>query len=107
MNFIWNATPAYKGNQLQPARTGLLAGLGSVFGGVTPVYKTAGSASAQAPASSSGWWPVFSAAPVYKTAQSSVAASAAPSTSSPDDGDDGSDPVCVCDEETTEVVVVG
>ena len=107
MNFIWNAAPGYKGNQLQPARNGLLAGLGSMLGGVTPVYKTAGSASAQAPASSSGWWPVFSAATVYKTAQPSAAASAAPNISSPDDGDDGSDPVCVCDDETTEVVVVG
>lgn len=104
---IWNAAPAYKGNHLQPARAGLLAGLGGVLGGVTPVYKTAGSASAQAPASSSSWWPTFSAAPVYKTAQSSAAASAVPSACSPDVGDDDSDPVCVCDETTTEVVVVG
>ena len=107
MSFIWNATPAYKGNQQQPASTGLLAGLGGVFGGVTPVYKSVGNASAQAPAASSSWWPVFSAAPVYKTAPSNVAASSAPSTASPDDGGDGSDPVCVCDEATTEVVVVG
>ena len=108
MNFlIWSASPAYKGNQLQPARSGLLAGLGSVLGGVTPVYKNVGNARAQASTSSSSWWPTFSAAPVYKTAQSSVAASAAPCTSSPDEGDDGSDPVCVCDEATTEVVVVG
>lgn len=104
---IWNASPAYKGNQLQPARAGLLAGLGNVLGGVTPVYKSVGSASAQASASSSSWWPTFSAAPVYKTAQSSVAASAAPCAPSPDEGDDASDPVCVCDDETTEVVVVG
>ena len=104
---IWSASPAYKGNHLQPARTGLLAGLGNVLGGVTPVYKTAGSASAQAPASSSSWWPTFSAAPVYKTAQSSVAASATPCAQSPDEGDDAPDPVCVCDEATTEVVVVG
>jgi len=107
MSFIWNATPAYKGNQQQPASTGLLAGLGGVFGSVTPDYKSVGNASAQASASSSSWWPVFSAAPVYKTAPSSVAASSAPSTASPDDGGDGSDPVCVCDEATTEVVVVG
>ena len=104
---IWTAAPAYKGNQLQPARTGLLAGLGGVLGGVTPVYKNVGNASAQAPASSSSWWPTFSAAPVYKTAQASAAASAAPSTCSPDVGDDEPDPVCVCDDETTEVVVVG
>ena len=104
---IWNAAPAYKGNHLQPARSGLLAGLGDVLGGVTPVYKSVGNASAQAPASSSSWWPTFSAAPVYKTAQSSVADSAAPCTSSPDEGSDESDPVCVCDEATTEVVVVG
>ena len=68
MNFIWNAAPGYKGNQLQPARTGLLTGLGSMLGGVTPVYKSVGSARAQAPARSSSWWPTFSAAPVYKTA---------------------------------------
>ncbi len=104
---IWNAAPGYKGNQLQPARTGLLAGLGNVLGGVTPVYKTVGGQGAQAPASSSGWWPVSSAAPVYKTAQSSAAASAAPNTLSPDEGADDSDPVCVCDDETTEVVIVG
>jgi hypothetical protein len=104
---IWNASPAYRGNQLQPARSGLLAGLGGVFGGVTPVYKSVGNASAQASASSSSWWPTFSAAPVYKTAQTSAAASTAPSTCSPDVGDDAPDPVCVCDDETTEVVVVG
>ncbi len=104
---IWTAAPAYKGNQLQPARTGLLAGLGGVLGGVTPVYKNVGNASAQASARSSSWWPTFSAAPVYKTAQSSVAASAAPCASSPDEGEDESDPVCVCDETTTEVVVAG
>ena len=104
---IWNAAPGYKGNQLQPARNGLLAGLGSMLGGVTPVYKTAGSASAQAPARSSSWWPTFSAAPVYKTAQSSAAASAAPCAPSSDVGDDEPDPVCVCDDETTEVVIVG
>ena len=107
MNFIWNAAPGYKGNQLQPARTGLLAGLGSMLGGVTPVYKSVGSARAQAPARSSSWWPTFSAAPVYKTAQSSAAASAAPNTLSPDECADDSDPVCVCDDETTEVVIVG
>ena len=107
MNFIWNAAPGYKGNQLQPARTGLLTGLGSMLGGVTPVYKSVGSARAQAPARSSSWWPTFSAAPVYKTAQSSAAASAAPNTLSPDEGADVSDPVCVCDDETTEVVIVG
>ena len=108
MNFlIWNAAPGYKGNQLQPARAGLLAGLGDVLGGVTPGYKTVGGTSAQAPASSSGWWPVFSAAPVYNTAQSSAAASAAPCAPSPDEGDDEPDPVCVCDDETTQVVVVG
>jgi len=105
--FIFNAAPGYKGNQLQPARTGLLAGLGGVLGGVTPVYSSVGNASAQAPASSSSWWPTFSAAPVYKTAQASVAASSAPCTASPDEGDVASDPVCVCDEATTEVVVVG
>ena len=105
---IWNAAPAYKGNQLQPARAGLLAGLGGVLGGgVTPAYKTASVASAQAPATSSGWWPVSSAAPVYKTAQSSVAASAAPNASAPNEGDDAPDPVCVCDDEVTQVVVVG
>jgi hypothetical protein len=107
MSFIWNAAPGYKGNQLQPARNGLLAGLGSMLGGVTPAYKTVGSASAQAPARSSSWWPTFSAAPVYKTAQSSAAANAAPNTLSPDEGADDSDPVCVCDDETTEVVIVG
>src|SRR6266404_7845627 len=107
MNFlIWNAAPGYKGNQLQPARAGLLAGLGNVLGGVTPGYKTVAGTSAQAPASSSGW-PVFSAAPVYKTAQSSAAASAAPCAPSSDVDDDEPDPVCVCDDETTEVVVVG
>jgi hypothetical protein len=107
MNFlIWNAAPAYKGNHVQPARAGLFAGLGSVLGGVTPGYKNVGNAGAQASASSPRWWPRFSAAPVYKTAQSSVAASAAPSVS-PDEGDDDSDPVCVCDEATTEVVIVG
>lgn len=105
MNSIWNAAPAYKGNQLQPARAGLLAGLGGVFGGVTPVYNTVGNASAQAPASSSGWWPVFSAATVYKTAQQSAAASSVPSSSSP--ADDEADPLCVCDDEATQVVVVG
>jgi hypothetical protein len=104
---IWSASPAYKGNHLQPARTGLLAGLGGVLGGVTPVYRSVGIAGAQAPTSSSSWWPTFSAAPVYKTAQSSVAASAAPCALSPDEGSDESDPVCVCDEATTEVVVVG
>jgi hypothetical protein len=104
---IWTAPPAYKGNQLQPARAGLLAGLGNVLGGVTPVYKSVGNASAQASASSSSWWPTFSAAPVYRTAQASVAASAAPCASSSDEDDDESDPVCVCDEATTEVVVVG
>ena len=104
---IWNAAPAYKGNPLQPARAGLLAGLGNVLGGVTPVYKSVGSASAQASASSSSWWPTFAAAPVYKRAQSSVAASTVPSACSPDVGDDEPDPVCVCDETTTEVVVVG
>ena len=104
---IWNATPGYKGNHLQPARAGLLAGLGNVLGGVTPVYKTVGSVSAQAPAPSSSWRPVASAAAVYKTAQPSVAASAAPCAQSPDEGDDAPDPVCVCDDETTEVVVVG
>ena len=104
---IWTATPAYKGNHLQPARSGLLAGLGGALGGATPAYKTVDSVSAQASARSSSWWPVFSAAPVYKTAQSSVAASAAPSMASPGDGGDGSDPVCVCDDEATQVVVVG
>ena len=107
MGLIWNATPAYKGNQQQPASTGLLTGLGGVFGGVTPVYKSVGNASAQAPAPSSSWWPVASAAPVYKTAQSSVAASVAPCAQSSDVDDDAPDPVCVCDDETTEVVVVG
>ena len=107
MNFIWSAAPGYKGTQLQPARVGLLAGFGSMLGGVTPVYKSVGSASAQATARSSSWWPTFSAAPVYKTAQSSAAASVAPNTLSPDECDDDSDPVCVCDDETTEVVIVG
>ena len=46
MNFIWNAAPGYKGTQLQPARVGLLAGFGSMLGGVTPVYKSVGSARA-------------------------------------------------------------
>jgi len=104
---IWTADPAYKGNQLQPARTGLLAGLGGVLGGVTPVYSSVGNASAQAIASSSSWWPTFSSAPVYKTAQASAAASTGPCTASPDEGDDAPDPVCVCDDDTTEVVVVG
>ena len=100
MALIWNAAPGYKGNQLQPARAGLLAGLGNVLGGVTPVYKSVGSASAQAPARSSSWWPTFSAAPVSATAQSSAAASAARTRCRPDEGADD-DPVCVCDDETT------
>ncbi len=107
MNFlIWNAAPGYKGTQLQPVRTGLLAGLGSMLGGVTPVYKTVGGQGAQAPAPSSGWWPMSSTAPVYKTARSSAAASTAPYSPSSDVGDDESDPVCVCDDETTQVVVI-
>lgn len=106
---IWNATPAYKGNQPQPARAGLLAGLGSLLGGGgAPAYKTVGGTNAQASASSSSWWPTFSAAPVYKTASPSAAVDDAIDLNapSPDEGDDTSDPTCVCDDQATQVVIL-
>ena len=106
---IWNATPVYKGNQPQPAQsTGLLAGLGRMLGGGgAPTYKTLNRASVQAPAPSASWWPVSSAAPVYKTATAGAGATdgSSPDDSSPDDGDGESDPTCVCDDQATVVVI--
>ena len=69
MEAIHNVTPAYRGIQTQPQRTGLLAGLGSLFGcGPAPVYKTADGGSVQAPAPCPWWCRLFSVAPRYKTA---------------------------------------
>lgn len=107
-SLIWNATPVYKGNQPQPAQsTGLLAGLGRMLGGGgAPTYKTLNRASVQAPAPSASWWPVSSAAPVYKTATAGGTDGSSPDDSSPDDGDGESDPVCVCDDQATQVVIL-
>jgi hypothetical protein len=64
-----NVTPAYRGIQTQPQRTGLLAGLGSLFGcGPAPVYKTADGGSVQALAPCPWWCRLFSVTPKYKTA---------------------------------------
>ncbi len=105
---IWNATPAYKGNQPQPApSSGLIAGLARLLGGGgAPAYKTLHGQGAQAPVPSASWWPVSSSAPVYKTAIAGAADASSPDDSSPDEGDDDSDPVCVCDDQATQVVIL-
>ena len=109
MEFLYrNATPAYRGSQAQPnQRTGLLAGLGSVIGGgATPVYKTHGGASAQAPATSRSWLRAFAVTPSYKTAAPCAADHVAPGEPSPDGDDGDADPANGCAEQAMQVVIL-
>ena len=104
MEFLYrNATPAYQGSQAQPAqRTGLLAELGSLFGGsAAPAYKTVDGAGVQTPVPSRCWWQVFAVTPSYKTAAPDSADPVAPGEPSPEgdeepaDGCSGSEPQVV------------
>lgn len=73
--FYRNASPSYKGAQIQPqARNGLLSGLfGGLLGGGTPSYKTVDARGVLTPTPSrSSWLPFVTPTPSYKTAPTAL-----------------------------------
>ena len=105
MEFLYrNATPSYKGMNVQPrATSGLFA---SLLGGATPSYKTVDGNRAYAQASSRSWWQAFVTTPSYKTAPMTV--QAAQSCQAPaDNGGGEAETRCVCaPEDATQIVIL-
>jgi hypothetical protein len=109
MEFLYrNATPVYGGSRTRSTQpTGLLAGLGSLFGcGATPAYKTVTGPSAQAPAPVRSLFQAFAVTPSYKTAPPPPADPADPCAPCPDEGDGDAEPADGCDGQAMQVVIL-
>jgi hypothetical protein len=109
MEFLYrNATPVYGGSRMPPTQpTGLLAGLGSLFGcGATPAYKTVSGTSAQAPAPVRSLLQAFAVTPSYKTAPPRPVDIEDPCEPPPDDGGGAADPANECDDQALQVVIL-
>ena len=106
MALINSIAPAYKSATTASRApssantTGLSGLIGSLLGSATPTYKTVAGTSAQAPASTSGLFGLFAAAPSYKIAPAVATDPDLPSDvdecGCPDDQSDA--PVCGPDE---------
>jgi hypothetical protein len=111
MELFNRISPVYKSaaNKVQAyaqtaATNGLSGLLGSLFGRSAPVYKTVDGQSAKAPASSSGWWGMFSASPTYKKAPAVIDADA--DACFEDAGEPGVDESGACIADQDQIVVL-